>query len=430
METKNVATAFEKYPAYKDSGVEWLGRIPEEWKVLPGFTFLHENKERNKGLKRNTVLSLSYGKIIVKKTDELTGLVPESFETYQIVNKGDIIFRPTDLQNDTVSLRSAIAENDGIITSAYLNLRLKPFANNKYYHYFLRAIDNNKVIYGLGSGLRQNIDFRDFKRFLFSYPPIEEQTAIASFLDEKTAKIDRAIAQKERLIELLKERKQVIVQDAVTGKVSCLNWDLQDSPINGINATATPRPMKPSGVEWIGEIPEGWEVKKLKYLLSIKNGQDYKNVIAEFGYPVYGSGGHFAFSKEFLYDGEALLLGRKGTVDKPMYVNSKFWTVDTMFYAIVNKSNSTKFLYYVAQTIPFKLYSTSTALPSMTQSDLNNHIVAVPYLNEQINIVEYIEYQQSKLETAINNYHQQIEKLKEYKAVLIDSAVTGKIKVV
>lgn len=87
METKNVATAFEKYPAYKDSGVEWLGRIPEEWKVLPGFTFLHENKERNKGLKRNTVLSLSYGKIIVKKTDELTGLVPESFETYQIVNK-------------------------------------------------------------------------------------------------------------------------------------------------------------------------------------------------------------------------------------------------------------------------------------------------------------------------------------------------------
>ena len=93
-----------RYPAYKPSGVDWLGEIPEHWEVKPGFTILFEVKEKNKGMKRNTVLSLSYGNIRVKEAEELTGLVPESFETYQFVNKGDIIFRPTDLQNDHVSL--------------------------------------------------------------------------------------------------------------------------------------------------------------------------------------------------------------------------------------------------------------------------------------------------------------------------------------
>ena len=115
-----------KYPSYKDSGVEWLGEIPSGWEILPGLSFIFENKERNKGMIRNTILSLSYGNIRVKGEDELTGLVPESFETYQFVNNGDLIFRPTDLQNDTVSLRSSISEYEGIITNAYLNLRFKP----------------------------------------------------------------------------------------------------------------------------------------------------------------------------------------------------------------------------------------------------------------------------------------------------------------
>ena len=119
----------QKYTEFKDSGVEWLGEIPSGWEVLPGLSFIFENKGRNKGMVRKTVLSLSYGNIRVKGEDELTGLVPESFETYQFVNKGDLIFRPTDLQNDTVSLRSSISEFDGIITNAYLNLRFKAKAN-------------------------------------------------------------------------------------------------------------------------------------------------------------------------------------------------------------------------------------------------------------------------------------------------------------
>lgn len=244
-------TTVKKYSAYKDSGVEWLREIPEHWKVLPGLSFIFENKDRNKGMIRNTILSLSYGNIRVKGEDELTGLVPESFETYQFVNKGDLIFRPTDLQNDTVSLRSSISEFEGIITNAYLNLRFKSKANSKFFHYFFRAIDNNKVIYGLGSGLRQNISYLDFRRFQFPFPPFEEQTAIAAFLDRKTTLIDQAIDIKQKQIELLKERRQILIHKAVT---------------RGLNPKVK---MKYSGVEWIGEIPDGWEVKRLGILTDI-----------------------------------------------------------------------------------------------------------------------------------------------------------------
>src|SRR5690606_12639659 len=113
----------QTYEHYKDSGIDWIGQIPEHWEVKPGFTVLKERKEKNKGMISNNVLSLSYGKIIEKPVEKLTGLVPENFETYQLVYKGDIIFRPTDLQNDKVSLRTGLSKFNGIITSAYINLQ-------------------------------------------------------------------------------------------------------------------------------------------------------------------------------------------------------------------------------------------------------------------------------------------------------------------
>ena len=202
-----IALDVSKYSTYKDSEVEWLGKIPAHWEVKPGFTIVEERSEKNIGMKESTVLSLSYGKVIVKPEEKLTGLVPESFETYQLVYPGDIIIRPTDLQNDKTSLRTGLAKNRGIITSAYINLKIKKPFSTEYYHYFLHLIDLTKMIYGLGSGLRQNLSFGDFKRFKFLVPPLSEQTTIANFLDRKTAPINQAIAQKERLIELCKRTK-------------------------------------------------------------------------------------------------------------------------------------------------------------------------------------------------------------------------------
>jgi type I restriction enzyme S subunit len=135
---------------------------------------------------------------------------------------------------------------------------------------------------------------------------------------------------------------------------------------------------KPSGVEWLGDVPEHWKLCRLKFMAKIKNGQDYKAVEVEDGYPVIGSGGQFSYASEFTYDKESVLLGRKGTIDKPLYIDEPFWTVDTMYYTEINKNIYPKYLYYLALTIQFGRYSTSTALPSMTQEHLGNFIFAIP----------------------------------------------------
>lgn len=181
---------------------------------------------------------------------------------------------------------------------------------------------------------------------------------------------------------------------------------------------------KHSGIDWLGEIPSHWEVKRLKYLLKINNGVDYKHVQVDDGFPVIGSGGQFAFASKYLYDGEVLLLGRKGTIDKPLYFKGKFWTVDTMFYGIANAKGNTKFLYYLATTFPYKYYSTATALPSMTQGDLNNHEIAVPSLSEQEAMAAFLDEKCGKIDALVEIKSQQIEKLKELRQVKIHQAVT------
>lgn len=203
----------------KDSGVEWIGQVPEHWELTIGMNVFRENKRDNKGMKENTVLSLSYGKIIIKPEEKLFGLVPESFETYQIVEPNDIIIRCTDLQNDQTSLRTGLAQDKGIITSAYLNLKVINNYSAKFLHYYLHVLDITKVLYKFGSGLRQNLSFLDFKRLPIIDVPLVEQQQIADYLDAQIIKIDQAIALKTAYIEKLKEYKSVLINDVVTGKV-------------------------------------------------------------------------------------------------------------------------------------------------------------------------------------------------------------------
>ena len=176
--------------------------------------------------------------------------------------------------------------------------------------------------------------------------------------------------------------------------------------------------MKESGIDWIGQIPEEWEVTKLKYALLISNGKDYKDIeVEEGGYPVIGSGGVFARARNYMYDGDVVLLGRKGTIDKPLFYSGKFWTVDTMFYSTALNGNNIKFMYYSSLLIPFSYYSTATALPSMTQSDLNNHVLCLPSVSEQQKIADFLDKVKVLLE-------EQIQKLKDYRASLIYETVT------
>ena len=203
------------YPRYKDSGVPWLGCIPEHWDIKPGFSVFREKQVKNKGAVENRVLSLSYGKIIIKPEEKLRGLVPESFETYQIVDKGDIIIRSTDMQNDHTSLRTGIVNNKGIITSAYICLHSIDVKFCNYNHWLLHGLDLMKVFYGLGSGLRQNLSWSDFKRLPLPIPSQDEQIQISRYLDWQTSKINKFIKVKKKLLELLCERRCVTTNNAI-----------------------------------------------------------------------------------------------------------------------------------------------------------------------------------------------------------------------
>ena len=183
--------------------------------------------------------------------------------------------------------------------------------------------------------------------------------------------------------------------------------------------------MKESGIDWIGQIPEEWRVTKLKYALLISNGKDYKDIeVEEGGYPVIGSGGVFARARNYMYDGDVVLLGRKGTIDKPLFYSGKFWTVDTMFYSTALNGNNIKFMYYSSLLIPFSYYSTATALPSMTQSDLNNHVLCLPSISEQQKIADFLDKKTTQLDKVKSLLEEQIQKLKDYRASLIYETVT------
>ncbi len=203
----------------KDSGVDWIGQVPKHWEVFPLFYLYHENKNKNIGNMNSNLLSLSYGNIIKKDIETTFGLLPESFENYQIVKSGDIILRLTDLQNDKRSLRTGLVSEEGIITSAYIGLRNTKKVINKYMHYLLHCYDLKKVFYSMGSGLRQSLNFSDIRRIPLLLPPYEEQRSIVDKLKVKQSEIDKTKENIQKQIEKLKEYRKILIHEAVTGKV-------------------------------------------------------------------------------------------------------------------------------------------------------------------------------------------------------------------
>ena len=204
------------YSSYKPTPNPSVGQIPQHWQTAPGKAVYLTKQMINVGMREATVLSLSYGRLRIRDEAELHGLVPASFETYQIVQPGDIVCRPTDLQNDWNSLRFGQSNYQGIITSAYLCFQTRPGIDPRYGHLLLHTYDLKKVFYGLGSGLRQNLAWSDFKYLPCPVPPLSEQAAIVRYLDHADELIVRYISAKERLIALLEEQRQAVINQAVT----------------------------------------------------------------------------------------------------------------------------------------------------------------------------------------------------------------------
>lgn len=421
------------YPTYKDSEVEWIGRIPASWDIRPLFTLASESKISNKGMIENNLLSLSYGRIIQKDIESLGGLLPESFETYQVVNENDIIFRLTDLQNDKRSLRSAICRERGIITSAYVAVTPKKI-RPKFMHYLMRSYDETKVFYNLGSGMRQSLKYDELKRLPLVAPPESDQKQAEDFLDLETARIDNLIAEKKAFINLLKEKRQALISHVVT---------------KGLDPNVK---MKDSGIEWIGEVPEHWIVKSYRYACKIYRGKF----------------GHRPRNDPALYDGEypfiqtgdiarakRIIESYKQTLNEEGIKVSQKFPAGTLVMAIAANIGVTAILGFEAYApdsvvgfnpkddvdLDYLRFSFSAALPALeqtsiqsTQSNLNIDRIAAlkavfPPIEEQKKIVELLDSEIVRIESLLNEVTESIKLLSEHRASLITAVVTGKIDV-
>jgi len=426
----------KQYAEYKDSGVEWIGEIPAGWKCYPLFAIASENIQKNRGLSCKNLLSLSYGKIIKKDIETNFGLLPESFETYQIVPAGSVVMRLTDLQNDKRSLRTGYVTETGIITSAYLGLVPSKDIGSEYFSYLLHAYDLMKIYYSLGGGVRQTLNYTDIRRLPVIIPQHTEQQAIAAYLDRKTATIDTLIATKQRLIDLLKEKRQAIISEAVT---------------KGLDPTV---PMKDSGVEWIGEIPADWDVYKTSHVFSeVGSGTTPKSDL----YDYYSDG-----DVPWLITGDlndSVILSTTKNVTKKALLDysvlkkySAGSIVIAMYGATIGKLGitgiecctnqaccvlskpvcaQTEYLFYSLFACRRQLLflAQGGGQPNINQMVVRELRLCIPSIAEQEKIIAYLDQQTTAIDTLITNITTQIEKLKEYRQAIISEAVTGKVEI-
>lgn len=421
----------EKYPLLKDSGVEWLGEIPAHWEVLKG-KWLFVKQERPVKKDDEIVTCFRDGQVTLRsnrKTEGFTIALKE--HGYQGIRKGDLVIHNMDAFAGAIG----VSDSDGKSTPVYsaCTPRNENSVSPYFYAYFLKDLAKNDVILSLAKGIRErSTDFRfsDFGELLLSVPTFEEQTRIAEFLDKKTAQIEKAIGQKARQIELLKEHRQILIHKAVT---------------RGLNPDVR---FKNSGVEWIGEIPEHWEVKRFKYLLS------EINLRSETGTEelLSLSKNKGVIPKSDLEEraGQAnSLVGYKKVFKNNLVINkmqaangliavSKIEGITSPDYSIYSADSEKLSIDYVGYLLiqsnylaEFKKVVTGVmeGYIRLYTDDLFKIKSILPPLKEQLEIVAFIESVSHKVFKTISLKEKEIEKLKEYKATLINSVVTGKIKV-
>lgn len=426
---------------YKNSGVEWIGAIPKEWEIHPLRMYLDERKNKNNNGTERNLLSLSYGHIIRKDINTQKGLLPLSFNTYNIVEPSDIIIRPTDLQNDKKSLRVGYVTERGIITSAYFDLYSKNNAifNTRFGYYLLSGYDAFKIFYGLGNGVRQSVTFKEFAALPAILPPLPEQQRIADFLDTKCDILDRTIDTVSRQIEDLEKYKKALITKTVT---------------KGICKKGEPeRAMKDSGVEWIGKVPEEWNVKPFKALAGMKGSSEYtaRDIVDE-------GEGAILLSPSNINDNELnlskrtyisqkkhdksttkiqrgdLLFTKTASVGKcVIYDSDEPAMPNPQLVVLKNIKCLPKFLYYSmvsdVMQAPTKMYVYGSVIPTISQLNLGRIKIPVPSPEEQQQIADYLDEKCKNIDNRVQKRKQQLEWLKEYKKSLIFDYVTGKKRI-
>ena len=427
---------FKRYDSYKNSGIEWLGEIPSHWEILKT-KYVHKSiKFLNTNRICDNVLSLTLRGVVNNNIDNPEGLVPKDYATYQIFEKNDLVFKLIDLENISTS-RVGIVHEKGIMSSAYIRLKIGKRSIPKFAYYYYYSLYINNVYNNIGCGVRSTLNPTDLLNIKIPLPPKDEQEKIALYLDEKIAKIDASISGKEKFIELLKEQKQIIINDAVT---------------KGLNKNAK---FKNSGVEWLGEIPSHWEVVRLGSLgiFSKGNGISRNELVAD-GIPailygdIYTKYNYQAIEiKNFIStetslkavkisENDILLTGSGETKDDigkcVVFKGKKAFAGGDIIIFKQDKNNSTFLAYSLNSSysiIQKTIMAKGEIIVHIYSSMLKELLLPLPPKSEQEKIVEYIENKISKIDKLLNLEQECIKSLKEYKASLIDSVVTGKVKV-
>lgn len=428
----------KRYDKYKDSGIEWIGKIPQHWEICKLLKLFKDRKCPNKGNVENNVLSLSYGNIKRRNTETNIGLLPESFESYNIIEPNNIVLRLTDLQNDHKSLRCGLVKERGIITSAYITLELKDSKQSANYFYrLLHTFDIEKGFYGMGAGVRQSLKFEgELCNLYIIKPPVLEQQQIADYLDKKCEEIDEVIDKQKAVIEKLKEYKQSIITEAVT---------------KGLDKSV---PLKDSGIEWIGKIPQHWQIKKLKFITNcntkvldektpsetiinyIEIGSvTNENGINDFQTMLFENSPSRA--RRIVTTGDTILSTVRTYLKAIAYIDKSYdnFICSTGFAVFTPMQDILpKFLFHALHSEWFvstvEANSVGISYPAINTSNIMNYKISVPAIEEQEQILKYLDKKCIEIDSAISDKEQLIEKLTEYKKSLIYECVTGKRKVV
>lgn len=427
------------YTDMKDSGIKWIGSVPASWNVRTLYQLATRVNNKNSALTEQNLLSLSYGKIKRKDINTNDGLLPASFDGYNIIEAGDIVLRLTDLQNDHTSLRVGHATERGIITSAYTTLRPINPAHSRYLYYLIHAFDLKKGFYGMGSGVRQGLNYDEVKELRVVLPSQEEQNAIVRLLDEQCEHIDTIIEEAKSSIEEYRQWKASMIVEAIT---------------KGLNPSAT---LKDSGIPYIASIPGHWNRTKIKYFVEFFNGDRTSRYPQPSDFVDEG----IAFLTSANINGDCVdtssckyitqekydsLSGAKIQLDDIVFclrgsvgkcaVNKHLTagTVASSLCTIRPQGINSDFLLYcllseVAQR-QTQIYMNGTCAANLSAENVANYYIPLPPMDEQVKIAEYLMSQCSKIDALIAEKESVITTIETYKRALVYETVTGKRKVV
>ena len=431
---------------YKDSGIEWIGQIPREWSVELIGNNIKEINDKNDDSSEDNALQFKMGSIISKKGGD-SKYNPESLAAYTKVKEGDIVINGLNLSFDLISQRVGLVREKGVITSTYLTLRPSSLLHSEFVNYLFKAYDNCKAFHGMGRGLRQILAYRELKNQKLIYPPLPEQQKIADYLDKVCGEIDEMVALQETMIEELKAYKQSVITEAVT---------------KGLNPNT---PMRNSGIDWIGEIPEHWGIIKLGRLFSFQGGFAFKsdeyvaesnnqvirignvknNILLLDNSPVYIDDNLAEIASNYKLNENCILFTMTGTKGKRDYfftlLLKKEHLVKNLFLnqrvgCFIAKENVCPNYYNyllkdngILDCIFF--YETGTANQGNLGIDsISRTLLQMPPYDEQRKIASYLDTKCSEIDSLIALKQAKIEELKEYKKSVIYEYVTGKKEVI